>query len=126
MLPAFQRHWRERTGETVTFRESYQGSGAQSRAIGGGFEADVAALSLEAEVDKIAQAGLITHDWKAGPGGGMVTRSVVVIAARQGNPRGIHGWDDLRPSPSSTPTPPVTTTSTSRAPSWISSASSAT
>ena len=96
ILPAFQRHWRERTGETVTFRESYQGSGAQSRAIVGGFEADVAALSLEADVDKIAQAGLITHDWKAGASGGMVTRSVVVIAVRQGNPRGIHNWDDLR------------------------------
>jgi sulfate transport system substrate-binding protein len=96
VLPAFQRYWRERTGETVTFRESYQGSGAQSRAIVGGFEADVAALSLEADVDKIAQAGLITHDWKAGPSGGMVTRSVVVIAVRQGNPRGIHNWDDLR------------------------------
>lgn len=96
ILPAFRRHWRARTGEDVTFRESYQGSGAQARAIVGGFEADVAALSLEADVEKIAQAGLITHDWKAGPAGGMVTRSVVVIAVRQGNPRGIRGWDDLR------------------------------
>lgn len=96
VLPAFRRHWRARTGEDVTIRESYLASGAQARAIVGGFEADVAALSLEGDVEKIARAGLITHDWKAGTHGGMVTRSVVAIAVRQGNPRGIRTWDDLR------------------------------
>lgn len=60
------------------------------------FEADVAVLSLEADIDAIARAGLITHDWKAGPRQGMVTRSIVVIAVRQGNPKGIKDWDDLR------------------------------
>src|SRR5688572_3115623 len=71
ILPAFQRMWKDSTGQDVVFRESYQGSGAQSRAIVGGFEADVAALSLEADVDRIAEAGLITHDWRSKPDGGM-------------------------------------------------------
>ena len=96
ILPAFQKHWKEKTGETVVFQESYLGSGAQARAIVGGFEADVAALSLEADVEAIAKAGLISDDWKAGPHGGMVTRSVVVLAVRPGNPRGLKDWDDLR------------------------------
>ena len=65
ILPAFQKYWKEKTGQDVEFQESYQGSGAQARAIVGGFEADIAALSLEADVDKIAEAGLITHDWKS-------------------------------------------------------------
>jgi sulfate transport system substrate-binding protein len=95
ILPAFQKHWQAKTGETVQFQESYLGSGAQARAIAGGFEADVAALSLEADVDVIAKAGLITHDWKAGPHQGMVTRSVVVLAVRPGNPKGLKDWDDL-------------------------------
>lgn len=95
ILPAFREHWKRQTGQDVEFRESYQGSGAQSRAIVGGFEADVAALSLEADVDKIAEAGLITHDWRSGPHGGMVSNSIAVIAVRSGNPKGIRDWSDL-------------------------------
>src|SRR6185503_17578083 len=75
--------------------ESYQGSGAQSRAIVEGFEADVTALSLEADVNRITNAGLITHDWKSVGQNGMVSTSVVVIAVREGNPKGIHDWADL-------------------------------
>ena len=60
-----------------------------------GFEADVAALSLEPDIEKIREAGLIKHDWKAGEPRGMVTRSVVVIGVRKGNPKNIHDWDDL-------------------------------
>jgi sulfate/thiosulfate-binding protein len=95
VIPAFQKYWKEKTGQTVEFQESYQGSGAQSRAIIGGFEADIAALSLEADVDRIAEAGLITHDWKSKPNGGAVSTSIVVIAVRQGNPKGIKDWPDL-------------------------------
>src|SRR5262249_12758081 len=92
IIPAFNKYWQEKTGQTVEFQESYQGSGAQSRAIVGGFEADIAALSLEGDIDKIVEAGLITHDWKAKPNRGMVSTSVVVIAVRQGNPKGIKDW----------------------------------
>lgn len=96
IIPAFQRHWKEKTGQEVRFQESYLGSGAQSRAVIGGFEADVVALSLDPDVQKIADAGLIKHDWRAGPTGGMVSRSVVVLGVRPGNPKGIRDWDDLR------------------------------
>jgi sulfate/thiosulfate-binding protein len=95
IIPAFQKYWSQKSGQSVEFRESYQGSGAQSRAIVGGFEADIAALSLEGDVDKIAQAGLITHDWKAKPHGGMVSTSIVVIGVRPGNPKKILDWPDL-------------------------------
>ena len=96
IIPAFQRHWKEKTGQEVRFQESYLGSGAQSRAVIGGFEADVVALSLDPDVQKIADAGLIKHDWRAGPTGGMVSRSIVVLGVRPGNPKGIRDWDDLR------------------------------
>lgn len=95
VLPAFQKYWKEKTGQDVEFQESYQGSGAQSRAIVGGFEADIAALSLEGDIDKIAEAGLITHDWKSKPYHGMVSTSIVVIVVRPGNPKGIKDWPDL-------------------------------
>lgn len=95
IIPAFQKYWKEKTGQDVEFKESYQASGAQSRAIVGGFEADIAALSLEGDIDKIAEAGLITHDWKSRPNRGMVSTSIAVIAVRQGNPKGIRDWPDL-------------------------------
>jgi sulfate/thiosulfate-binding protein len=95
IIPAFQKFWKQKTGRDVEFKESYQGSGAQARAIIGGFEADVAALSLEVDIEKIAREKLIRHDWKARPHGGMVTTSVVVLAVRQGNPKNVRDWPDL-------------------------------
>jgi sulfate/thiosulfate transport system substrate-binding protein len=95
LIPIFQKQWEEKTGQEVVFEESYLGSGAQSRAIVEGFEADVVALSLEADVNRIADAGLITHDWKSGPYKGMVSDSIVSFAVRTGNPLGIQDWADL-------------------------------
>ena len=95
ILPLFQNYWKDKTGQSVIFEESYQGSGAQSRAVVEGFEADVVALSLEADVTRIEKAGLITHDWRSKPYGGMVSTSVVAFAVREGNPKNIKDWADL-------------------------------
>lgn len=95
IIPIFQEFWFTETGQRVIFEESYLGSGAQSRAVVDGFEADVVALSLEADVNRIQNAGLITHDWKQGEYKGIVTTSVVSFAVREGNPQNIQDWDDL-------------------------------
>ena len=95
ILPEFKKVWKQKRGQEIEFRESYQGSGAQARAIVGGFEADVAALSLEPDIQKIANEKLIRHDWKAGPHGGIVSTSIVVLAVRQGNPKNVRDWADL-------------------------------
>ena len=95
IIPAFQRSWKQRTGQDVRIRSSYGASGAQARAIIGGFDADVAALSLEGDLDQIAKAGLISHDWRTGPHKGMISASVVALGVRKGNPKGIKVWEDL-------------------------------
>jgi sulfate/thiosulfate transport system substrate-binding protein len=95
IIPKFQKYWKQKTGQNVEFQESYQGSGAQSRAIISGFEADIAALSLAGDVERIAQSGLITHDWRANQNEGIVSTSVVVLAVRPGNPKKIVDWADL-------------------------------
>jgi sulfate/thiosulfate-binding protein len=95
LIPIFQERWKQQTGQTVTFEESYLGSGAQSRAIVEGFEADIAALSLQADIDRIQEAGLITSDWKARQNSGMISTSIVSFAVRKGNPKGIKDWADL-------------------------------
>lgn len=95
IIPAFKEYWLKKTGQMVKFEESYIASGAQSRAISAGFEADIAALSLEKDVERLREEGLITHDWKNKKYGGYVTRSVAVIAFRKGNPKKIEDWVDL-------------------------------
>ena len=95
IIPLFQEYWFDQTGQRVIFEESYLGSGAQSRAVVDGFEADIVALSLEADVNRIQDAGLITHNWKGGDTQGIVTTSVVSFAVREGNPLKIADWDDL-------------------------------
>lgn len=95
IIPAFQRHWKTRTGQDVRVRTSYTASGAQARAIIGGFEADVAALSLEGDLQQIVKAGLITHDWRSGPNKGTISASVVALGVRKGNPKQIKAWEDL-------------------------------
>ncbi|MEA3327497.1 MAG: sulfate ABC transporter substrate-binding protein [Chloroflexota bacterium] len=95
IIPLFQEFWYSKTGQRVIFEESYLGSGAQSRAVVNGFEADVVALSLEADVNRIQEAGLITHDWKQGDYKGIVTTSVVSFVVREGNPEDVQDWGDL-------------------------------
>jgi sulfate transport system substrate-binding protein len=51
-------------------------------------------LSLEGDVDQITKAGLITHDWRKAPHGGMISASVVALGVRKGNPKGVKGWED--------------------------------
>jgi len=95
IIPAFKKMWKEKTGQDVEFKESYVASGAQSRAIVGGFEADIAALSLEDDVARLVKEKLITHDWKSKKYNGFITRSVVAMAYRPGNPKNVKTWEDL-------------------------------
>lgn len=95
LIPAFARSWKAKTGRDVQFEESYNGSGAQARAIKAGQPADIAILSLEDDVELLVKAGLVKPEWKAGPNKGMMTNSLVVVGHRDGNPKGIADWSDL-------------------------------
>jgi sulfate/thiosulfate-binding protein len=95
ILPKFKEEYKKKTGTTVEFQESYVASGSQATAIIQGFEADIAPLSLEGDIQKIVEKGLITHDWKNTPQKGFVTTSIAAIGVREGNPKGIKDWSDL-------------------------------
>lgn len=82
-------------GKGTTWVESYGASGDQSRAVVAGLEADYVHFSLEGDVTRLVKEGLVADDWDKGPNKGIVSTSVVVIAVRPGNPRGITGWDDI-------------------------------
>jgi sulfate/thiosulfate transport system substrate-binding protein len=87
--------YRSGAGEDVSFTQSYGSSGEQSRAVEAGLRADVVAFSLEPDMTRLVDAGIVAGDWNAGEHAGMVTNSVVVFVVRKGNPKGIRGWDDL-------------------------------
>jgi sulfate/thiosulfate transport system substrate-binding protein len=96
IISSFQEKWKEEhNDQSVIFQESYGGSTTQSQNVVNGFEADVVALSLGPDVDFVADAGLITHDWTDAPDGGMVSTSVAVLDVRPNNPLGIQDWDDI-------------------------------
>jgi sulfate transport system substrate-binding protein len=95
LLPAFAAEWKRREGRDVKFEESYNGSGAQARAIASGFDADVAVLSHEGDMDVLVQAGRVKSGWNSGPTKGMITHSLVVIGLRDGNLKAIQDWADL-------------------------------
>jgi sulfate transport system substrate-binding protein len=82
-------------GKDVKFTTSYGASGDQSRAVIGGLPADEVHLSLEPDVSKIVDAGLVDSSWNQTPTKGILTDSEVVFLVRKGNPLGIKSWDDL-------------------------------
>src|SRR3954469_629947 len=82
-------------GKGVTFQQSYGASGDQSRAVEGGQKADVVHLSLEPDVQRLVDSKQVSADWNKTPTKGILTQAVVAIVVRKGNPKNIHGWDDL-------------------------------
>jgi sulfate/thiosulfate transport system substrate-binding protein len=92
LIPAFRS---TPAGRDVEFDESYGSSGEQARAVIAGLRADVVALSLEPDMTSLVKAGIVARSWKQDATGGMVTRSVVVFAVREGNPKRIRTWADL-------------------------------
>src|SRR5918998_3152988 len=92
LIPAFQK---TPEGSGVSFDQSYGASGDQARAVESGLPADIVALSLAPDVDKLVEPGIVAADWADNETDGFVTNSVVVFAVRKGNPKNIRTWDDL-------------------------------
>jgi len=92
LIPAFQK---TAAGKDVKFDESYGSSGEQSRAVEAGLPADVVEFSLAPDMTRLVDAGLVASDWSQNKYNGFVTKSVVVLVVRKGNPKHITGWADL-------------------------------
>ena len=94
---AFARHWKARTGQEVTVKQSHGGSGKQARSVIDGLAADVVTLALAGDIDALANnGGWLPRDWqKRLPHNSSPSTSTIVLVVRQGNPKGIRDWDDL-------------------------------
>lgn len=93
---AFAKYWKAKKGDTVTINASHGGSGKQARSVIDGLDADVVTLALAADIDAIADKGLLPKDWqKRLPHNASPYTSTIVFLVRKGNPRAIKDWGDL-------------------------------
>jgi sulfate transport system substrate-binding protein len=96
IIPKFAEKWQAEQNQEVVFDQSYGGSGSQTRAVIDGLEADIVALALALDTQKIEKAGLIESGWEQEvPNNGIVHKSVATLVTREGNPKGVQGWADL-------------------------------
>lgn len=96
IIPKFVEKWKQEHNQTITFNQSYGGSGSQTRAVIDGLEADIVHLALALDTKKIEKAGLIDPGWeKEVPNDAIVSKSVGALVTREGNPKGIKDWADL-------------------------------
>jgi sulfate transport system substrate-binding protein len=93
---AFPKYWKAKTGDDLKINASHGGSGAQSRAVQDGLDADVVTLALAYDIDAIANKGLLNKDWqKKFKDNSTPYTSTIVFLVRKGNPKGIHDWSDI-------------------------------
>ncbi len=83
-------------GKDVTFDgPAYGASGDMSRGVVDGQDADLVHFSLEPDMTRLVDAGIVADDWKDNDTNGICTQSVVVMVVPKGNPKKIDSWDDL-------------------------------
>jgi sulfate transport system substrate-binding protein len=94
--PAFIADYKQKTGETVTIKQSHGGSSKQARSVADGLEASVVTMNQANDIDMLADRGLVAPDWaKKFPNNATPFYSTMVFLVRKGNPKQIKTWDDL-------------------------------
>jgi len=93
---SFAKYWKEKTGDVVTVEQSHGGSGAQSRAVNDGLQADVVTLALAGDINPLAKNKLLPENWQTLlPQNSTPYTSTIVFLVRKGNPKQLKDWDDL-------------------------------
>lgn len=94
---AFAKHWKEKTGQDVSVKQSHGGSGKQARSIIDGIDADVATLALAGDIDALVKNGNhLAADWQQKlPLNSAPYTSTIVFLVKKGNPKNLKDWDDL-------------------------------
>ena len=88
---AFAKHWKAKTGDDVTIKQSHGGSGKQARTVIDGLPADIVTLALAGDIDAIAANGkLLPLNWQSRLAhNSSPYTSTIVFLVRRGNPKNI-------------------------------------
>lgn len=93
---SFGAYWKQRTGNTVKFKQSHGGSGKQARSVVDGLKGDVVTLALANDIEEIVKSGQIQSGWqKEFPNNSAPYTSTIVFMVRKRNPKQIKDWSDL-------------------------------
>ncbi|TDV37158.1 sulfate transport system substrate-binding protein [Paraburkholderia caballeronis] len=94
---AFIEQYKQKTGETVSIRQSHGASSAQALSVLQGLQADVVTMNQPNDIDLLAERGqLVPADWrKRLPYDSAPYTTTMVFLVRKGNPKHINDWSDL-------------------------------
>ncbi|HEV2705137.1 MAG TPA: sulfate ABC transporter substrate-binding protein [Pyrinomonadaceae bacterium] len=95
IYPGFAAKWKRERGEDVHFVSSFAGSETVTNQILQGVDADLAILSIERDVERLAEGGAVTANWQQAPHKGIINKTPFIILVRPGNPKGIRDFADL-------------------------------
>ena len=95
IFPSFAAKWKQQHGQELHFTSSFAGSETITNQIMQGLGVDVAILSIERDVERLAGSGFVTANWRLLPHQSIINRSPFIILVRKGNPKGIHDFPDL-------------------------------
>ncbi|ETW10778.1 thiosulfate-binding protein, partial [Roseivivax marinus] len=83
-------------GDELTINQSHAGSSKQARAILQGLQADLVTFNQVLDVQILADNRFVAEDWQDQfPNNASPYYSLPAFMVREGNPKDIHGWDDL-------------------------------
>jgi sulfate/thiosulfate transport system substrate-binding protein len=94
---SFVASYKQKTGETISLRQSHGASSAQALSVLQGLQADVVTMNQPNDIDLLAQRGhLLPDNWRARmPNLSSPYSTTMVFLVHKGNPKKIKDWDDL-------------------------------
>ena len=94
---AFIADYKQKTGETLSVRQSHGASSAQALSVMQGLQADVVTMNQPNDIDLLVErGGLVPANWRTLlPNNAVPYTTTMVFLVRKGNPKNIKDWNDL-------------------------------
>jgi sulfate transport system substrate-binding protein len=89
--------YKQKSGETVSVRQSHGASSAQALSVTQGLQADVVTMNQPNDIDLLVErGGLVPANWRTRlPNNAVPYTTTMVFLVRHGNPKHIGDWNDL-------------------------------
>ncbi|MDE1144084.1 sulfate ABC transporter substrate-binding protein [Paraburkholderia tropica] len=94
---SFIADYKQKTGETITIKQSHGASSAQALSVLQGLQADAVTMNQPNDIDLLAERGqIVPKNWRTRlPDASAPYTTTMVFLVRKGNPKHIKDWDDL-------------------------------
>lgn len=95
----FKTYWFNKTKTPIDIRLVTQSSAKNIKAINNGLKADIIAVTLASDIDKLVKDGFVDKNWRNKfPNNASPYYTTIAFLVRRGNPKAIKDWSDfIRP-----------------------------